>query len=190
MNQLDDTLMSGYVRFPTLARFTCCVYAGDAPHGLEHYVSAYLQESLEHLTIIPQAHPLEDDRGPHGPQVPRNLAGLQLSGPPGMQGFPPPNSAARQLPLAIHLPLGMPNLLPHPSLMSPPGVVEPDEQIQEISQGLLQAFYGPYIRMLAGQKQAPTYADTTVKHLDMADILGDTGLKTGLGYQESATKIG
>lgn len=31
-----------------------------------------------------------------------------------------------------------------------------DEQIQEISQGLLQAFYKPHIRMLAGQKKTTT----------------------------------
>lgn len=107
MNQLDDTLMCEHVRFPRLARLSCCVYAGDAPHGLEHHVSAYLQESLEHLTIIPQAYSLEDDRGPHGPQVPPNLAGLQFSGPPGMQGFPPFTPVALQLPQGFQLPLGM-----------------------------------------------------------------------------------
>ncbi|THY96093.1 hypothetical protein D6C95_05250, partial [Aureobasidium pullulans] len=125
MNQLDDTLMCEHVRFPRLARLSCCVYAGDAPHGLEHYVSAYLQESLEHLTIIPQAYSLEDDIGPHGPQVPPNLAGLQLSGPPGMQGFPPFTPVALQLPQGLQLPPGMPNLLPLPNLMGPPGVVGP-----------------------------------------------------------------
>jgi hypothetical protein len=113
-------LKCGHVRFPRLARFSCCFYAGDVPLDLEHHVSAYLQKSLEHLTIIPQALSLEDDRRPHGPQVPRNLAGLQLPGAPGMQGFPLVSLAALQLPLTIHLPLGMPNLLPHPSLMSPP----------------------------------------------------------------------
>ncbi|THZ17906.1 hypothetical protein D6C91_05725 [Aureobasidium pullulans] len=125
MNQLDDTLMCEHVRFPGLARLSCCVYAGDAPHGLEHYISAYLQESLEHLTIIPQAYSLEDDIGPHGPQVPPNLAGLQLSGPPGMQGFPPFTPVALQLPQGLQLPPGMPNLLPLPNLMGPPGVVGP-----------------------------------------------------------------
>ena len=125
INQIDDTFICEHVRFPRLARLSCCVYAGDAPHGLEHYVSAYLQESLEHLTIIPQAYSLEDDRGPHGPQVPHNLAGLQLSGPPGMQGFPPFTPVALQLPQGSQLPPGMPNLLPLPNLMGLPRVVGP-----------------------------------------------------------------
>jgi len=125
INQIDDTLKCGHMRFPRLARFSCCVYAGDVPLDLEHHVSAYLQKSLEHLTIIPQALSLEDDRGPRGPQVPPNLAGLQLPGALGMQGFPPFNPVALQLPQGFQLPLGMLNLLPHPSLMSPPGVVGP-----------------------------------------------------------------
>ncbi|THY87438.1 hypothetical protein D6C92_08056, partial [Aureobasidium pullulans] len=125
INHIDDTLMCEHVRFPGLARFSCCVYAGDVPLDLEHHVSAYLQKSLEHLTIIPQALSLEDDRGPRGPQVPPNLAGLQLPGALGMQGFPPFNPVALQLPQGFQLPLGMLNLLPHPSLMSPPGVVGP-----------------------------------------------------------------
>ena len=125
INQIDDTLKCGHVRFPRLARFSCCVYAGDVPLDLEHHVSAYLQKSLEHLTIIPQAYSLEDDRGPRGPQVPPNLAGLQLPGALGMQGFPPFNPVALQLPQGFQLPLGMLNLLPHPSLMSPPDIPDP-----------------------------------------------------------------
>ncbi|KEQ81298.1 hypothetical protein M438DRAFT_408071 [Aureobasidium pullulans EXF-150] len=81
--------------------------------------------SNDRLKLQPLAYSLEDDRGPHGPQVPPNLAGLQLSGPPGMQNFPPFTPVALQLPQESQLAPGMPNLLPLPDSMGPLRVAGP-----------------------------------------------------------------
>ncbi|THW75196.1 hypothetical protein D6D18_10000 [Aureobasidium pullulans] len=99
------------------------------PRQRQIYADKIRQLSINQIDdtlMCEHAYSLEDDRGPHGPQVPPNLAGLQLSGPPGMQGFPPFTPVALQLPQESQLAPGMPNLLPLPNPMGPLNVAGPD----------------------------------------------------------------